>query len=355
MPKVIERVPRPPLVSIALPSYNYARFLPGALDAFLGQLEQGLELEVVLVDDGSTDASWDIAQEYARAHSSIRAYRNPCNMGVHFTVNRCIELALGRYINFAAVDDRMLPSMVANGLTMLEANPGAAFCTAPVRYVDETGAVAAPWPGPGLRDRVYVGPEASRDLMRRYGFWVVSGSTLYRLDLVRAEGGYDASIGHMADSFLAQILALRHGFCSLASSQAEVRLMPTSYSGTERASLYETQMIRKRVVEIMRRTPELFPPDFLESWEEMWAVLDVLQSWQRTILARQKDFAGPGLATFRPRPTWFDKTFIILIKAQSMLQYLTLAMWCGLRVIDNRLARNYLSPRRLISWLKRQF
>jgi glycosyltransferase involved in cell wall biosynthesis len=58
----------PPRVSVLIPSYNHARFLPAAIDSALGQTFP--DVEVIVADDGSSDGSLEVAERYAAAHPS---------------------------------------------------------------------------------------------------------------------------------------------------------------------------------------------------------------------------------------------------------------------------------------------
>jgi glycosyltransferase involved in cell wall biosynthesis len=64
-------------------------------------------LEVIVIDDASTDNSVEVIEGFARKDPIIRLYRNEQNQGVNQTVNRGLSLAAGEYIIFSAADDRV--------------------------------------------------------------------------------------------------------------------------------------------------------------------------------------------------------------------------------------------------------
>src|SRR5206468_3510075 len=84
--------------------------------------------EIVVIDDGSTDNSWDIIQDYAGRHTCIRAYRNEKNMGAVFTVSRGLELARGDYVFASAADDCVLPGFFQKSMELLARYPQAGLC-----------------------------------------------------------------------------------------------------------------------------------------------------------------------------------------------------------------------------------
>lgn len=97
-----------PLVSICIPTFNGAPFLALCLDSVLSQSLGNAE--VLVVDDQSTDDTWDIICRYRQAHPRLRAYRNQHNLGLVGNWNRCVELAQGRWIKFLFQDDLMEPN-----------------------------------------------------------------------------------------------------------------------------------------------------------------------------------------------------------------------------------------------------
>src|SRR6266540_3959461 len=117
-----------PKLSVVVPTYNHAHYLPRALDAILGQSLQ--PREVIIVDDASTDGSQRLIEDYARKHPAIRAVRNERNLGVVASLNRGAELSSGEYLVFAASDDYILPGFYEKSIALLERFPQAGLSTA---------------------------------------------------------------------------------------------------------------------------------------------------------------------------------------------------------------------------------
>ena len=91
-----------PEVSVIIPIYNTAAYLRKALDSICGQTLK--ELEIILIDDGSTDGSRGIIEEYAKRDARIRWYAQP-NQGLSVARNRGLLHATGKYIYFMDSDD----------------------------------------------------------------------------------------------------------------------------------------------------------------------------------------------------------------------------------------------------------
>lgn len=97
-----------PLVSIIVPIYNVARYLRECVDSLRAQTHA--ELEIILVDDGSTDGSGAICDEYAALDARVRVVRQP-NRGVSAARNTGLDTATGKYVQFVDPDDWVEPTI----------------------------------------------------------------------------------------------------------------------------------------------------------------------------------------------------------------------------------------------------
>lgn len=92
-----------PEVSIVVPTYNGALYLKECLRSALNQTFT--DIEIVVVDDCSTDRTWDMAEAFSKRHKRIRAFRNPVRQGLAGNWNRSIQHCTGRWIKFLFQDD----------------------------------------------------------------------------------------------------------------------------------------------------------------------------------------------------------------------------------------------------------
>jgi glycosyltransferase involved in cell wall biosynthesis len=92
-----------PTVSICIPTYNGEKHLKQCIDSAIAQSYS--DIEILLIDDASTDATWDIIASYAALDKRIKAYRNEQNIGLVGNFNKCIEKAGGKWIKFLLQDD----------------------------------------------------------------------------------------------------------------------------------------------------------------------------------------------------------------------------------------------------------
>jgi glycosyltransferase involved in cell wall biosynthesis len=121
-----------PAVSVVLPVYNHGRTLPDAVESVLGQTFTDVEL--IIVDDGSTDDSGRTAQVYADLDRRVRVVRNDVNSRFGAVPwesrNDGLAVACGRYAAYLDADNTWRPDYVARMITTLEERPGAVLAVA---------------------------------------------------------------------------------------------------------------------------------------------------------------------------------------------------------------------------------
>ena len=160
----------PPLVSILIPCYNYARYLPTAIDSALAQTHPNLE--VIVVDDGSTDNTPSVATVYAE---HVRWFRNE-NQGLARTLNFALAQARGEYYVPLDADNALETDYVARTLQCLQrcGDPLVAYVyTARRLFGAREGVLAAPpYDVERLKTRNYIdlGALIRSDIGRRAGY-----------------------------------------------------------------------------------------------------------------------------------------------------------------------------------------
>jgi glycosyltransferase involved in cell wall biosynthesis len=167
-----------PLISVIIPVYNGARFLPEAIANVFAQAYD--PIEIIVVDDGSTDNTSDVASQYG---DRIRYYYQP-NQGPAAARNYGLSLALGEFIAFLDVDDQWPANKLQHHLVAFAKNPELAIVNG---YVQLMQAVA-------YRENTFTFEERSVP--------VVSfnlGSALFRRSVFEQVGVFDANQIHSED------------------------------------------------------------------------------------------------------------------------------------------------------------
>lgn len=124
------------LVSIVLPIYNGEKYMRQSIDSILSQTYQNWEL--LIVDDGSTDQTANIALEYTKKDSRIHYHKNPQNMRLPRTLNRGFSLAQGDYLTWTSDDNYYYPTAIETMLRALQDNEKH-FAFASCDVINETG------------------------------------------------------------------------------------------------------------------------------------------------------------------------------------------------------------------------
>jgi len=127
-----------PSVSVVIPSYNCASYLPRALDSVLAQHYPAERIEVLVVDDGSRDDSAAIAGDYAQRDRRIQVLMQP-NGGPAAARNRGIRASHGELIAFLDADDCWQPDKIAAQVRLFLADPTLGLIYCGYRFIDEKG------------------------------------------------------------------------------------------------------------------------------------------------------------------------------------------------------------------------
>ena len=170
------------LITIAVPSFNQARYLDAALSSIFSQQ---LPVEVFVADGGSSDESLDIIKEFA---SRLAGWRSHRDSGQAAAINECIALGHAPYVCWLNSDDMLLPGGLAALLGAIEADPSvAAVYGRTWSLVEETKE----------RTPVWVEPFDVRRLARRC--IISQPATLVRRSAWEAVGGLDEKLRFAMD------------------------------------------------------------------------------------------------------------------------------------------------------------
>ncbi len=124
------------VVSVIIPMYNAERFVKQTIESVLNQTYK--EIEIIVIDDNSTDASASIVQQMMSEYPQIRYFKFNENMGVANARNKAIDMATGRYIAFLDSDDLWFPEKIEKQIQLLKEKDGC-FSYAGIQMIDEDG------------------------------------------------------------------------------------------------------------------------------------------------------------------------------------------------------------------------
>ena len=126
------------LVSVITPVYNAETVIGKTLESVFAQTYK--DIEIVLVDDCSTDNSQSVIEEYRKEHPEIVYFRQRVNQGAGAARNKALELAKGQYVAFLDADDLWYPEKTEKQINLLNEKDGAFSYTA-IEMIDSSGKV----------------------------------------------------------------------------------------------------------------------------------------------------------------------------------------------------------------------
>lgn len=175
-----------PLISVVTAVHNQRQWLPRRVESILNQ--SLLDWEWIIVDDASTDGSYEYLESIARLEPRIKLLRNDCNCHISKTNQRGIDAASGEFLYRTDGDDYCFPEFLARASQVLQEDPFLAFMAVRCLRLDERDRVSRPWPAkPNWRKS---GREVFESNIASYQFR--SPSLMFRTDVVRQAGGFDS-------------------------------------------------------------------------------------------------------------------------------------------------------------------
>jgi glycosyltransferase involved in cell wall biosynthesis len=233
----------PPRVTAVIGAYDSARTLGRAIDSLLAQTVADLEL--IVVDDGSRDASPEIAQGAARRDPRVRPLRMSGNVGIASSLNAAIAQAQGPVVAIQDADDVSAPERLERQLTVLDARPEAAVVGCRMAEVDAEGRRLEP------RTRFAAGV-VNHELLSFNP--IPNSSAAFRRDVVLGLGGYDPRYRYATEYDLWLRVAERWDVIALDEELATREMGGGNVAArAERAQIAEALAIRARALR-RRRT-----------------------------------------------------------------------------------------------------
>jgi len=175
-----------PLISCLLPVYDGETTIISAIQSIQGQTFSDWEL--IIIDDGSQDKSYELCEGEALKDSRIRVYKNDQNIGLAKTMNRLVSLAAGEYIAVQEQDDRSVPERLEKEVALLESKPDVGIVSGIAAWVDSNDQVINLFPG--LLTRMEQFPQEKDSLIK----WlyveqskIVNAACMFRRELVEGD------------------------------------------------------------------------------------------------------------------------------------------------------------------------
>jgi glycosyltransferase involved in cell wall biosynthesis len=237
------------VVSVIVPCFNHARFLPEAVASILSQSHSDLEL--ILVDDCSSDNSWDLMKSFAAKDHRVKAVRHEYNQGLPTTRNDGLRIAKGAFIAFCDSDDVWETRKVETQLRLLRSHPDYDMVYCETLIIDEHGTPTGerfsdPYPLPTIHSG-WLFPQLLR------GNFINVQSALMRRRCLDSVGHFDKDLRVLEDWWYWVQLSRRHRFLFHPEPLARYRVHGQSMNAMKTRSFPVTR------VKLFRRLLDNYP------------------------------------------------------------------------------------------------
>ena len=272
-------------ITVAIASYNHASFIKEAISSALSQT--GCDLEVIVVDDASTDGS---VEEIRKINDPrLRLICHEHNLGNSLALNRAIQEGSGEYVAVLNSDDAFLPGKLQKQLAFLQANPNISTVLGLPRFVDNHNRLLSR----PIDDNAFKQPNRSRHEWLRYFFYhgnaLCHPTMMIRRDCHKKYGYYDRRLVQAPDYDFWHRLLLNEEIHILNEPLLNFRILPnhSNVSALTPSSLRRSQW---EVSQSLKHYLELSPENYLKVFPEDSDLAN------RIGLDKGKDFVSLALA-----------------------------------------------------------
>ena len=179
------------MISIIIPAYNYARFLPSAINSVLQQNIN--DVEIIICDDCSTDETRSISEIYANADSRIKYIRNDKNLGATGNINQGIKRASGDYVVLLGADDMLVPGSLQKLKGILDQHPECGFVFGRYTMLTEDER-SIPLQHPGWLAQDYFASRDELPDLLKFDCYINIGASMFRRDILGDEDFFDTNL-----------------------------------------------------------------------------------------------------------------------------------------------------------------
>ena len=230
------------LVSVVIPCYNQAHFLPQAIESVLAQTYRNFE--ILVVDDGSTDATAQTAASYV----GVRCIQQH-NQGLSAARNTGLRAVQGEFLVFLDADDRLLPHALKTLLDLLAANPECVFVSGRTREIAADGS-PSPTPHHPLIEK-----EHYRTLLQ-YCYICTSGAVMFRREIFQFVHEYNPTLVATGDYDLYLRIARDFSVYDADVVVAEYRRHANQMTRDQALMLKECIAVLRSQRKFVRRNPQ---------------------------------------------------------------------------------------------------
>jgi glycosyltransferase involved in cell wall biosynthesis len=268
-------------LSVVMCNFNHSLFIQEALQEILSQSFS--PIEVIVIDDGSTDNSVQIIESIAEKNPTVKLYKNDHNKGLWYSCNKGTKIAKGEYIYWAAADDRVCPGFFEKSVRILNKNPQAGLSSALLKIIGEDGNDQMWAKTPVISStECFLSADQVRKTLLMHGFWFTGHTAILRKDFFAKDFDiFDPELYQFADHLVYLTAATKHGACFIPEILGTWRttLDGTGYAETHFISEQtKTNSALDKMVQIMssKENALIIPRNFVKQYK--YKIMFAIQS-----------------------------------------------------------------------------
>lgn len=245
-----------PLLTIMMPSYNYARFLRQAIDTILSQSFS--DFEFLIIDDGSTDESAEIIRGYLPLDKRIRAIFHDRNQGMLQCVNEGTEKAQGKYIHYLAADDFRYPGFLEKCMKVLIEHPEVGMCATQFHYGNEKKLILETCGFETNGQTLFLNPQDAVHCFFKQNLKIFALAAILKKELVQKYKGFDPLLYYLSDWYLLNEIAFNHPLALIKEPLSRFRIHDCNFSNVYRHNKKTKMAAYRRLFEKLNQKENAF-------------------------------------------------------------------------------------------------
>ena len=246
-------------VSIIIPCYNYARYLRASVDSVLNQ--DYPHYEVILIDDGSSDETWEIMQAYAAQYPQVRAFKNETNQGIFKANSRGWQEAKGKYLHFFSADDLYQPSCLPKVMQFFDDHPYLGLVCTDIGYLQDgsqkitENKLLTDCKKPRLFTKREMIP-----LFQSTNFWIPGLTCIVKQETLKKYGHLDPKLENISDWFCFHKIALFEGVGYIPEALISMRLHDQTYTSRVKRNKKRRRATYRYLLQHLSQNKEVCEP-----------------------------------------------------------------------------------------------
>ncbi|HEY4831875.1 MAG TPA: glycosyltransferase family 2 protein [Waddliaceae bacterium] len=247
----------PSEVSVVIPCHNYARYLRASVDSVLSQ--DYPHCEVILIDDGSTDETWQIMEEYGVRYPQVRAFKNDINQGIFAVYKRGWEEARGQYLHFFSADDLYHPFFLSKIMRLFDDHPHLGLVCTDINYFKQSESKESKLLPNCLKPRIFTRHEMI-PLFQTTNFWIPGSTCVVKQEVLKKYGHLDPQLENISDWFCFHKISLFEGVGYIPEALISMRLHDQTYTSRVKRDKKRRRKTYRYLLEHLSKNKELREP-----------------------------------------------------------------------------------------------